>query len=514
MQKFILFFVMIWAINLQAQQLNISFSPSVKIEDDVVNFHRYGNHLYSNKTNWGRMQLAFTVNLKKVNYGVELTQYDEQLNEVKRLSLDNDKKDFGPFSPLVHYGEKAIYVMYFKFIDEDKMKMYVSKIDPSELTVVATKEIMEYDQKNKGLFGTIKTINDSQIFYTVSADGKNAWIVNASPKLIASTVVDGDLNIVQKAELLPVKLDKLSITGAHFGNDGSKVLAYRYDNADNSEFYSRGMFFQADNGKGSFVSVKFPTGYFPGNLTLQQSRNGKKLYLGGEYYVDDYAYGGKGVLLGEVNIASQSISTPAFYPYTQELKQRVYDLDFASKKKGEIVFLDHNLNYGIDEMENGTIVLSADMETSSSSTHATFTYTGPIVHVFIKPGGSVAMTLIPKKQSADSYTSFFNYIYKDKLVCIYSDIAKYQQKEFKDKDIGLVYTSSNMIPVANIYDSDGKLLQRKMLMEDKNKMKGNVMIGNRSKIGENKFLFPIGELKVNMVKYYKRVNQLCYLEIL
>lgn len=123
------------------------------------------------------------------------------------------------------------------------------------------------------------------------------------------------------------------------------------------------------------------------------------------------------------------------------------------------------------------------------------------------------MNLIPKKQGAGSYTSFFDYVFKDKLICIYGDLAKYQQKEYKDKDIGLVRTSNDIIPVANIYDSDGKLLQRKMLIGDVKKMKGNVMISDHSKIGENKFLFPIGESKTGMVRYYERVNQLCYLEI-
>jgi len=514
MKNFIFFICMSLAISLKAQQLNMSFSPSVKVEDDMVNFHRYGNHLYSNKINWGKMQFAFTANLKKVRYGVELTQYDEQLKVLKTLSLDNGEKNFGPFSPLVHYGANAIYVTYFKFIDEDKMKMYVSKVDPKELTIVSTKEIIEYDQQNKGFWGTIKTINDTQVFYTVSEDGKNAWIVNASPQLIVSCVVDDELNIVQKAEQIPIKLDKLLITGAHISNDGNRVLAYRYDNPAISEFYSRGLFFQNANTNGSFVSVKFPDGYFPGNLTMKQSKNGKKLYLSGEYFGNDYAYGGKGVLLGEINIKSESISSLRFHPYTPELKKRVYDLDFASKKKGEIVFLDHHLNYVINELENETIVLSADMTTSSSTTSATYTFCGPIINVFIKPGGDATMTLIPKKQAADSYTSFFNYVYKDKFICIYGDLAIFQQKDIRDKDIELVRTTGDIIPVANIYDSDGKLLEKKMLIEDEKKMKGNVMIRQLSKVGENKFLLPIGQTKVGMTRYYSRVNQLCYLEIL
>ena len=505
---------MSWVFSLNAQQLKVNLTTPTKVEDDVTSFHRYGNYLYSDKVNWGKMQFAFTANLKKVTYGIELTQYDENLKEFKKLSIDDNKKDLGPFRPLVHYGEDAIYVMYFRFKDEDKMKMFVSKVDPKNMTVVNTKEIMEYDQRNMGLFGALKTIDDTEVFYTVSKNGKNVWIVNASPKLIGSTVIDGDLNIVQKAELIPVKLDKLTITGSYIGNDGNKVLAYQYDNPENPDFYARGLYFQPVNGKPAFVKVKLPNGYYPGNLTLQPSKKGDKLYIGGQYYKDDYTGGGKGVLLGEVNVSSQSMTTPTFYPFTQELKQRVYDLDFASKKKGELIFRDLKQNYGITEMENGTLVMSADMHITIEGTKASYNFRGPVIHVFIKPDGKATMTLIPKKQASSPYTSFFNYTFKDKLICVYADLLKFQKKDFADKDIDLIREADFMVPVANVYDSEGNLLERKVLVDDTKKLKGNVMISNRAKIGDNKFLFPIGEQKVSMVKYYTRVNHLCYLEIL
>jgi hypothetical protein len=506
---------MSWAISLQAQQFNVNLSPSGKGENNVTDFHRYGDYLYSNKTNWGKMQLAFTANLKKVKYGVELTQYDKDLKELKKLSLDNGEKDFGPFRPLVHYGADAIYVMYFKFVDDDKVKMYVSKVNPEDLSVMDTKEVMEYDQKNKAFWGAITTIDATQTFYTVSEDEKKAWIVHASPTLLISTVIDGDLNLIQKTESVPVKLRELFITGAHIGNDGNKVLVYRYVNPANKEFYGRGLFFQPANTKGSFKDVKFPNGSFPGNLELQQSKDGKILYLGGEYFGTDYKFAGQGVSLSEVNIALKSISTPVFYPYTDELRQRVFDLDFASRKKGQIVFSDYDLKYQINEMENGTIVMSADMEIYRvTSSHVNYSFKGPIIHAFIKPGGNVTMTLIPKIQDGGPYTEFFNYMFKDKLICIYADIPKYQAKEFSDKQISQVRTVDDLVPVANVYNSDGKLLFRKMLIDSKKEMKGNVMIGNVSSNGEDKFLLPIGESKANAIQYYTRVDQLCYLEIL
>lgn len=501
-----------YSTSLHSQELKLELSTPGKIKDASSHFHRYGKYIYSDKTNWAAKQFALTATLKKVHYGLDVIQYDDQLNEQKKLSLDNDK-DLGPFMPIVHYGENAIYAMYFKFVD-DKVKMYVSKINPDDLSVVATKEVMDYDQRNQGFWNLVNTVYDAESFYTVSPDGKNAWIVHASPTLLLTTVIDADLNIVQKAESVPVKLKRLKITGAEMNNAGDKVLAFYFDDAAMHEFFRRGLFVQPANSAGSFKNVELPESKFPGNLQLAQSRDGQKLYIGGEYFGEDYSYGGQGVMLGEVNLKNGSIGNLKFHPYTNELRQRVYDLDFASKRKGQIIFTDHHLNYKIVEMEDKTIVLSSDMQDTQVGTHVSYTYFGPIVHVFLKPDGNATMTLIPKKQSGTSYTSFFNYLYKDKLICIYADIPKYQEKVFADKDISTIRSLSDIVPVANIYASDGKLVSRKMLINNKDQMKGNVLIGNVSKIGDNRFLMPIGESKVNLIKYYLNIDQICYLEIL
>jgi hypothetical protein len=512
MKKLLLFLCIGWGISLQAQQFKMDFSSAGDIENDAAGVHKYGNKFYTNKTDWGKMQFAFSANLKKIKYGVELTQYDEQLKEVKVLSIDNGKNDLGPFRPMVHYGKNAIYVMYFKYVGEDKIKMYVAKVNPDDLAIIATQEIMEYDQKNQAFWGTVKTVEDTQTFYTVSEDGKQTWIVHASPSLILSSVIDADLKLVQKTESVPVKLKNLTITGAHIGNDGNKALVYKYKDPEFKEFDTRGLFFQPANQNGAFQTIKLPGGYFPGNLVLKLSKDGRKVYIGGEYYGEEYDDAGKGVLLGEVNIRAQSVSTPVFYPYTTELKQRVSDLDFATNKKGEIVFKDHELNYEIAEMENGTIVLSADMLTTAGSMEHPVTFRGPVVHVFIKPGANASMTLIPKKQPA-GYTGFSNYIYKDKFICIYADLPKFQEKEFEDKKIGLVRGVGDLVPVANVYDAEGKLVSRKMIVDSRKGIKGNIEIEYGSKTGDNKFLFLVTSLKANMMKYYTSVNQICYLEI-
>lgn len=512
MKKILLILCINWSINLQAQQVSLTFISSGDIENEIIDVHQYGSKFYTDKTNWGNMQFAYSANLKKVNYGVEITQYDEQLKKVKELSIDNGKKDLGPFRPIVHYGKNAIYVLYFRFTDDDKIKILVSKINPDDLSIIATQAAIEYDQKNQAIWGTVKTIYDTNTDFIVSEDEKQVWVIHASPKLILTSVIDSDLKAVQKTESVPVELQELQVTSGHIGNDGNKVFTYRYKDPKLKDFYVRGLFFQPANQQGTFQNIKLSDGSLPGYLELKLSKNGRKLYLAGEYFGEEYADAGKGVLLAEVNMKTQSFSTPVCYPYTAELRQRVFDLDFAVKRKGENVFRDHLLTYEINEMENGTVVLSADMDITTGWERSTTSYHGPVIHIFIKPGGNANMTLIPKKQLRYSYTGFTNYIYKDKLICLYVDVPKFQ-KQSEDKKIGVASRLGELIPVANVYDADGKLLSRKMLMENRKGIKGNIEIKYGSKVSDNKFVFLVTESKANMVKYYTAVNQVCYLEI-
>ena len=312
MKKILLILFINWSINLQAQQLTLNFLPSGDIENDVISVHKYGDKFCTDKTDWGKMQFGWAANLKKVRYGVEFFQYNDQLKEVKKLSIDNGKNDLGPFRPIVHYGKSAIFVLYFKFTEDDKIKIFVSKINPDELSVIATQEVTEYDQKNQAVWGTVKTIDDTQTKYIVSEDEKQAWIIHTSSKLILSTVIDGDLKVVQNTQFTPVELRDLAITSAHIGNDGNKMLAYKYKDEEIKDFDVRGLFFQPANQNGSFQIIKLPDGNFPGHLKLKLSKDGRKLYLGGEYYGAEYVDAGKGVLLGEVNMKAKSVSTPVF----------------------------------------------------------------------------------------------------------------------------------------------------------------------------------------------------------
>jgi hypothetical protein len=511
--KHLLFFLcVIFEIESHAQQVKIEFTPQLDIKNDITNFHKYDNILYSSHTQLALRYVKVAPGLKGLSYGIILTKYGDENKGNKMLSIDDGKKDFAPLRHFVHYGEKYIYVIYFKKEEEGNLKGYVTKVNPEDLSVVTTKEIMEFNQKTLDFWKGMKDLEEIQSFYTVSEDGKRACIINVSPTQMLSTVIDGDLNILEKTDQSHLDLDKLFITAAYIDNDGNKVMAYRYDNPLLKNFYTRGLFFQTANNIGEFKPIKYPNGALPGNLALHLSKDGKKLYVGAEYYGQEYVKGGQGVLLGEVKFETRSVSNFTLYPYTEELKSRVYDLKFATKSKGNIVFRDKSLDYRIEDMPNGTVILSADMFTSETSSHG-FPYNGPIIHIFVKPGGNTIMSLVPKIGSRSPVTGYFNYIFDDKLICIYADHPKNQGKDVKDKDIKYNISERETIPVANIYSSEGNLLSRIILVDNSKDTKGNIFISYGSKIEEHKFLFPVGKIKAGMGKYNIIVDHICTMNI-
>jgi hypothetical protein len=506
----------IGSIDAWAQQFKVSLSEGGDIDDDITTFYKNGNYVYTANIEYGKMQMAFIANLKKVKYGISITQYDEKLKELKKISIDNNEKDLGPFLPKVHYSKNGIIVVYFRFTSDDKIRMYAAKVDLNDLKVIKTSLILEYDQKNVGAFGLAEAYYENECHIAVSPDEKKIFLAHTSPKLIVTSVVDTDLTPVQKTEFTNVNLRNLMVTDSHVDNNGNKVVLYRYNNPALKSLYERGIFFQPANTKGIFAAINFADKKLPANLVLKQSADGKKIYLGGQYYIQEYDYGIKGILLAEVQIEKQTISNPAFCAFTDEIIKRTFDLDFATRKKGGISIIGQANNIQINEMKDGTIVVSTDLETSSTTTTSNMTtyFSGPLFHAFFKPDGKTSLAFVPKKQVSTIFTGYTTHVFEDKLICIFSDHSRNHQKEMEDKDINLIRTPEGIIPIAVGYDSNAKLLFKNPVIDSKTKMKGHVITPSALLYEKNKILFVVGEIKLSMIKYYSRVNHLLYLEIL
>ncbi len=504
------------SIDAQAQQFKVSLSDGGDIKDNLTSFYKKGNYIYTANIDYGKMQMAFIGNLKKVKYGISIKQYDEQLKELKTISIDNNEKDLGPFLPKVHYSQTGILVVYFRYTNDDKISMYATKVDFNDLKVIKTSLILEYDQKNIGTIGLLENYYEMDCQIAVSPDEKKIFLAHTSPKLIVTSVVDTDLTPVQKTEYTSVSLRNLMITDAHIDNNGHKVILYRHNNPALKNLYERGIFFQRADSKGTFAAINFADKKLPANLVLKESADGKKLYVGGQYFIQEYDDGIKGILLAEVDIEKQTISNPVFCAFNDEIIKRTFDLDFATRKKGAISITGQANNIQINEMKDGTIVVSADLETSSTghTSNMTTYFSGPLFHAFFKPDGKTTIAFVPKKQVSTIFTGYTTYVYEDKLICIFSDHSRNHQKEIEDKDINLIRTPEGIIPIAVGYDSNARLLFKNPVIDSKTKMKGYVITPSALMYEKNKLLFIVGEIKVSMVKYYSRVHHLLYLETL
>lgn len=512
MKNVILFLCLCGASILHAQQFNVKLSEPVKFDKESILCHRYDKHIISTKIDIEASQLAYTANLKKANYLVEITQYDEQLRELKTISLDSGRKILAPFKPVMNYGEGAIYVLYTKFTAEDKLGMHIATINPHDLTIMANKEIASYDQKNKHfMFGYLNTLENTALHLSVSGNGNYAWVSVVGPKMMVSAIVDGDLNMVQEPKSIPIDQKGFQVTGMQITNDGSTLMTYKEQFSDNINNFGFGLFIQPFQGKHSFQNIKIGAERVASDPDILQSQDGQTIYLGGEYWINPQKKKSEGIYVAQIDIQQKSIIRHQLYPYTEEIRQRVDDLGY-SRKNGD--FIDQGLLYRMYELSNGTLVLSADMHVTYTSNNTVFYNTGPIIFAFIKPDGKSTMTLIPKLQRRDIFTTYYNFVLEDKLLCFYSDKPQHHKSVYKDKQIEMENNSRDLVPVVSVFNSDGKILQSKMLIDDTDKMEGNVMIGATSYLGNYQFIMPIGKVTAGAMRYRTRIRQLCFLNIL
>lgn len=487
------------AIHLHAQKFNVTLSPTTKLKD-VSSFHKYDDYIYSDRVFTDRLH---TVRLNKVTYGLKLTKYDKDLNEVKQVSFDNGENELGPFKPFVHYGTQSIYVIYFKWQKEEAIKMYAARVNPEDLSIVYDKEVAQYDQKNQTFSRMMDILDEAKTYYQVSGDGNLAWIIHYTSAAVLSVVIDGELNVIQKPVLTPVNRHiNLLLTDAYISNEGNKVFAY-------TDRFGRknGLFFEMADRPGFFKDTILAKEFRTGNMRLDESKDGNRIYLAGDYYNEDYEET-PGVFLGEIDVLTNSVINVKPYPYTTELITRLTDLGFTSKKKKRY-FIETSQYYRMNELDDGTIVLSADI----ASPPKVSGFVGPIVQVFIKPDGNTIMTLIPKNQVAEISSRFFTYSYENKLITIFTDTRKNQEKERTDYDIRTHYTSGNYIPVAYVFDSEGNFVSKQILIAAGENFKGDVLIDERSRYGEGKFIIPSAWLKVSLTKNFPEIVQLVLLEI-
>src|SRR6266567_4855775 len=100
MKKTFLVLSLLYAVCLNAQTTTLSLSKKFSLKDPGSTLFGAvmgaGDFYYSMVVDYKGMQFAYSATLNKIKYSIEIHKYDEDMKEVKKISLPGHGKDLGP----------------------------------------------------------------------------------------------------------------------------------------------------------------------------------------------------------------------------------------------------------------------------------------------------------------------------------------------------------------------------------------------------------------------------------
>lgn len=512
MKKTFLVLSLLYAVCLNAQTTTLSLSKKFSLKDPGSTLFGAvmgaGDFYYSMVVDYKGMQFAYSATLNKIKYSIEIHKYDEDMKEVKKISLPGHGKDLGPFPPAVRLFHGKICVFYYKVLEDNTTKLSFSTIDPNTLTEMDSKDLYTFSDKNVGLFRMGDVIGNNSLLLELSPDKTQLLVAQSgNTKEVFTCCVDSNL-AVQKPKVSKIKnIDGFQLEAGCLDNAGNLYFSFLSKSQD---LKRRGLWLRNNKDEESFVNIKTgPGSLLVNKLSLKMARDKSQVYVFADYGQDNLA---EGVLLTTVDKLQHETGNAQLIPYPEEIKAKLKEAGFTQKFSNG--FSVYPASYKYTELEDGTVVLTGFPEYNVSNqvgNNGSVTMTtyraGPVINVFTKEGKS-RFDLIFRNQPRDEASSFIALPYQDKFVCIYTDFRKNAYPE----GAGKIDRPRELVLTQATWGADGTLLGKKEVAA---RPDGGLtyFINNATPMSDHSWWMPLGRNRVNMVRYYTEIEQWATLEV-
>lgn len=453
------------AIALHAQKFDVSISPERKFQQkgSIV---RVGNGYIGLQLVDNKMQLAFTLKISKLKFGIKLLVYDSTMTLIKENILANGERAFGPLEPSLHLIDGKPYLVYYQYhdaTDDGTMKLMLAGIDPITLNLLQERECLSIDQKNTGLFKSLSMVDNNFFTISESPDGNKKlffWASNTTNQYFHSSV-SKDLVFGKSIGAVVNNSAKPNFQSACIDNLGNIYAGYKTEVAK-KEFQGRVLVCPL-NGKTRDMEVRLPEGHAY-EIQVFVSKKDNIAKACGTYTTDDEIL--QGVYLSAVGLATTAMK-PVTTPFSNELLKQLDNDGWANKKKGIA-----KLKLDVVELVDGTIDMIGEFRRTDFPEHGggAFRYSGSVVNVMMKDK-NVVFCRIPKARTSAGSTigdSFSAFPFGDKMIVLYDDHDKNLERDLSKSPTGSnVY--KNSVLVAGTISSDGSLKREKIIdLQDDN----------------------------------------------
>ena len=433
-----------------------------------------GNNIIQIEKTGNKAQLGYTVRLDGMKHALIIHKISVDDKEIASNKLDGGERVFGPIKTEPYEFAGKLLLFYYRYIDKDSMKLYVSEVDKNTLQLINTTHLFSYQQENVGLFKIGKALSKEITLQNSKDESKLLVVASGTDGQVFSCVFEKNRQILRK-KVSKLKLsDDTEVFQAMVDNNGNSVIALgknRYSfETFNSSIVQKFLIIKSDNTEHvSDVEAWSSESEFR-NARFQISNDLTKVYVFGDYSGE---VANAGIWISEIQGGKLNVSKPKIFPYPEDFKKRICAMGFGEKKKGNYGIWDADLQ--LAEFENGDIAIAGsplhqDFVASTDShgqlkSSASF-LVGPVMTAFIKSSAST-FTMIPRTQHHNSGSKSLFIPYNDKLVVIYNDFAKYiNEKLTDDVDPGRIKMLKDLSLAAAVINKDGTIVSRKMLVQE------------------------------------------------
>jgi hypothetical protein len=510
MKKILLALFLLTNLLAQAQDINVSLSKPFEIQggDD---YFKIGNSFYKMEIDQSGLDFAVSSKLNKSTLAITLYKYDNAMNEIRKNELEGGKKTFGPFLSKMVRFDNMLLLFNYKYYNSDTMRLFVSQIDTETLATINTKEVFSYVQGNTRLRESLKYSSTDNLLISLSPDKSKIIVAHVNTEMISSCIINKNLDISEKTlSKTPDVRDFRGLT-AFTDNGGNKYIGYR---TGWSETMQRGIFIQTVSGKEVFTILDPGTPMSAAtDISFCNSKDNTHINVYGTYTVIINSSGfDEGVFLTTIDTGTLKINNLHLFPYSDDFKKRMYDLDFGYKKKG--VYYSTGIEFNLTEQENGAIELLGLCHKVDEGAFA-YVVCGPIVSLLIH-NGKMSSTVIPRLQPKSEASSDLVVQNKNNIVCIYTDYEKNLALDMKGNKIEYdgpldKKIFEDLVLVSAVIDTNNNVISRKKIGDKPDK--GYYFLSYLMQLTDNSFILPIGKHKTTMSDIYAKFLQWSNLEI-
>jgi hypothetical protein len=433
-----------------------------------------GNNVIQIEKTGTKLQTGYTVRLDGTKHAVIIHKTDPTGREIAINKLEGGERVFGPIpTKPIEFGGK-ILLFYFKYLDKDSMKFYVSEVDRSSLQLINTKHLFSYQQDNVGVFKMMKALDRVITPYVSEDESKLLVVFPGNKEEFFSCVFDTNLQIIRQKTSKLAGIEDLTVSDVYLDNNGNSVIALSKEIFSSETFNStitKKILIQKSNNTERLTDAEtWASGVELHNARFKGSKDQTKIYVFGDH---SGTVANGGIWLSEIQSDKLNVTKPKTFSYPEDFKRRVYDIGFGERKRGDYGIVDADLQ--LTEFENGDLAIcgspllrhdgtSTDINGKVSG-YISF-FAGPVMMAFLKGKNEPVFTMIPRYQNYCGGSTSLFIPYQDKLVIIYNDYAKYINDELTDKVNPVRINMVRELSLAGaVVNKNGKIESRKMLAE-------------------------------------------------